>query len=384
MIRHYLPDKDDDSNQAASYFRFIRSTNKTGSVWQYLKRYENATFVRKRLLQDYPSIGIELRNKKADHIADCIRQAEEYFRTASKSDLSIKPLILYYGMLDLVKALMMLGDNPLTLDDAALKSEGMNSHGLTHGTDPSRPSDAQIRDNPKKLLEEFCYTYRRSDSTIFTLLHSCWSDVQIDPGTRFSLGDLASSHPGSWSSFAQYTKRPPKYYKVSAGTFIDAPHHQHYFSFDGNFLFGAYGKTMQRSEEGLDFLESRMPRLTNAYSRETGQTVYGFRSKETPKSLDDFQPHYTFITGEKYTLEDIHPGHPLQPIEIEYLAMFILGSLARYAPQKWLKNVQYTGSNAMFIIEGIINSAPLSFPKMILEELDNGRYTFTGDLAYLG
>src|SRR5438270_8742338 len=115
MIRTFTPDR--EATPAKQHLGFVRSENKNRSIWQYLKRYENPEFVAKKLKKDYPGIASSLRKQKAQHIVDCIRQAESYFNTANMSELSIKPLILYYGMLNLAKALMLFGDNSLTLED---------------------------------------------------------------------------------------------------------------------------------------------------------------------------------------------------------------------------------------------------------------------------
>src|ERR1035437_283704 len=93
MIRDFTPDRSEKTRASKPTLSFVRSENKVRSIWQYLKRYEDPTFVNRRIQVDYPSVVETLRNKKAQHIADCIRQAEAYFQTASTSDLSIKPLI---------------------------------------------------------------------------------------------------------------------------------------------------------------------------------------------------------------------------------------------------------------------------------------------------
>jgi len=362
---------------------FVRSENKVRSIWQYLKRYEDPVFVEKRIQADYPSVGETLRTKKAQHIADCIRQAEAYFKTASTSDLSVKPLILYYGMLDLVKALMLFGDNPLTLGDDTLKLEGLNSHGLTHATRDA--SDIAIRDDVNNLLEEFCYTASRNNSsTVFSLLHECWSATKPSSGVRVVLGDLLSAHPSTWRSYAEHTSEVPKFFNVRDSFRLTAKGYEHFFTFDSAFRFDTYGFQIGKSEDNNRFLQEQLPRLATLYDNQTGLSPYEYASKSIPTSLEEYQPVYKASTGESYTMADAIPDVPVHPIELEFLTMFILGSLTRYAPQKWLKNVQYEGGGEMFVVEGVINSASVSFPKMILEELDNREYIFTGDSSYWG
>lgn len=384
MLRNFTIDRHEQTRRDRPVLSFVRSESKVKSIWQYLKRYEDPAFVVQRIKTDYPNVEKSLRDKKAQHIADCIRQAEEYFKTASGSDLSIKPLILYYGMLDLVKAIMLLGDNRLTLEDNVLKSEGLNSHGLSHSVMPNTDDEA-IRDNPDNLLGEFCYTKSAMTSnSVFSLLHQCWSSARLAKNTRIELGSLLSAHPATWQSYTEHTKKIPKYFKVKDGFRTTKNGYEHILLFDATFPFQAYNQKIGKAEENNAFLQQQMPRLASLYDNENISTPYGYVSKKIPNSLEEFQPAYRASTGESYTLADVIQSNPLHPIEIEFLTMFILGSLTRYAPQKWLKNVKYGGLGEMFVVEGAITSATVSFPKMILEELDNRDYVFTGDSSYFG
>lgn len=383
MIRNFTPDRAERTRASKPALSFVRSENKVRSIWQYLKRYQDPAFVEKRIRRDYPGVADALRKKKARHIADCIRQAEEYFKTASTSDLSIKPLILYYGMLDLVKALMLFGDNALTLDDSTLKLEGLNSHGLTHGTKDA--ADETIRDKVGNLLEEFCYTSSRgTSSTVFSLLHECWSVSKPSSGVRVVLGDLLAAHPGTWRAYSDHTTVMPKYFKAESSFRTTVNGDEHFLMFDSTFQFNTYGFNPGPATDANLWLQQQMPRLASLYTGDSVYSPYGYIHNGIPTSLEGYQPTYRSSTGEQYTMADTVASLPLHPIEIEFLTMFILGSLTRYAPQKWLTNVQYAGGGEMFVVEGVINSVPVSFPKMILEELDNREYTFTGDSSYLG
>lgn len=369
-----------------------------------MKRYQSPAYVQKRLSNEFPNFNANLKQQyhqrqstqsyqsnsatikkqKAQHIADCIRQAEAYFNTASRSDLAIKPLILYYGMLNLAKALMLFGENPLTLEADVLKKEGLGYHGLT--INPKNSSDTAIRDKHDEILEEFCYvsTPRANQETVFKLLHQCWSDTPLQNTIRFSVGDLASMHPSSWKSYADYTGRDPKYFPAKSSFRTTAQGYEHFLLFEGTFQFLTYQNAVPVGGEGNKFFENYIPRLATLYNRDTVYSPYGYRSKRIPTALDEYQPVYHANTGESFTMADSTAGIPLHLIEVEFVMMFILGSLTRYAPHKWLKDVLYEGGDAMFVIEGFINSVSQSFPKLILEELDERQYTFTGDSAYWG
>lgn len=380
MIRPFISDM--SVNYSKSQLYYISSVNKESAIWQYLKRYQNIDFVKERLSEEFPGIkDRKLKKIKSQHIADCMRQSEEYFSSAKTADLSVRPLILYYGMLDLVKALIMFSDNTFTLETALLKSEGMADHGLTHGAREGT-HDERIRDNLKDILGEFCYT--KGPKSVFGLLHSCWSSTPLKGNLRFEVGDLASMHPSSWLSYAEHTSNSPKLYPAQASFREPAEGPEHFLQFNSTFNFMTYIDHVPSADEGNNYLESVMPRLASLYSRDSVYSPYGFRSKALPLSLEEYQPIYQDSTGRSFTMADPNAGIPIHLIEVEYIMLFILGSLTRYAPQKWLANVSYVAGDAMFVIEGFINDTFISFPELVLEELDRHNYIFSGDASRWG
>ncbi len=380
MIREFKPDHSADNANRSLYF--VRSEDKYRSLWQYIKRYQNPSFNDRLLKKRFRTMSNTLRKQKAQHIADSLKQAEAYFNTARSSELAIKPLILYYGALNMVKALMMFADNDLTLENAVQRANGLTKHGLTNGA--SVPADEAIRNDSSNLLEEFGIV-TGVDRTVFSLLHSCWSDTPLPNGARLELGDLASMHPSSWRSFKEHTGLPPKYFKIEGASFrTTARGEEHIVHFGGTFNSLLYQATMPVGQDNIfAFFESQLPHLSSLYSRET-QPQNSFYSNSMPTNIDEYLPAYREPTGTHFVIANPSIGQPLHLIEVEFTMLFILGNLTRYVPQKWLDNVNYGNKGEMFVIEGFLNSVAFSFPKLIFEELEEKDYTFTGDVAYWG
>lgn len=380
MIREFIPDHTADHASGPLYF--VRSEDKYRSLWQYIKRYQNPSFNDKLLKKRFPSMATSLRKTKAQHVAESLKQAEAYFNTARASELAIKPLILYYGALNMVKALMMFADNDLTLENTVQRANGLNSHGLTNSA--STPADTIIRNDNTNLLKEFGIV-TGVDRTVFSLLHSCWSDIPLPKGSRLELGDLASMHPNSWRSFKAHTGKSPKYFKIeSAGFRTTARGPEQLVSFGGIFNSMLYQPTMPIGEDSIfAFFENHLSQLSSLYSRET-QPQSSFYTNIVPTNIDEYLPGYREPTGTQFVMGNADVGQALHLIEVEFSMLFILGNLTRYVPQKWLDNVNYGSKGEMFVVEGFINSVAFSFPKLIFEELEQKDYTFTGDVAYWG
>ncbi len=378
MIRDFKPDHTSDHASGPLYF--VRSEDKYRSLWQYIKRYQNPTFNDKILKKRHPAMASGIRKVKAQHVADALKQAEAYFNTARSSELAIKPLILYYGALNMVKALMIFADNDLTLENTVQRDKGLNTHGLTNGA--SSPADEAIRNDSTNLLEEFGLV-NAVDKTVFSLLHSCWSDTPLPQGTRLELGDLASMHPNSWRSYKAHTDKPPKYFKIEGASFrTTARGPEHMVVFGGLFNSMLYQPTMPTGQDNIfAFFEGQLSQLATYYSRET-QPQSSFYTNTMPNNIDEYLPGYREPSGTRFVMKNINAGQALHLIEVEFAMLFILGNLTRYVPQKWLDNVNYGNKGEMFVVEGFINSVAFSFPKLIFEELEEKDYTFTGDVAY--
>lgn len=371
LTRPFNPDK--SLNPQKTLLKFVRSENKNQSIWQYLKRYQNQKFVQSRLRTMSPTLSIYYVNKKSLHISESMKQAEAYFEAALKSDLSVRPVILYYGMLNMVKSLIMFADNKHVLD-----SREMEYHGLNHRA-KSNTNDSNIRKDQNNLIDEYCYI--SSGPSIFKLLHACWSNIDLNASMRFSIHELTSMHPNTWKTLADHKNIIPKLF-IAEGGFRTTKSKEHVIKFSPTTQFLIYQKSA--SEDAWDFLERSIPTLRVNYHRNLNQ-AFEFVSNMMPICIDEMVPNYKSISGERYTTTEIDAltrTLRIHPIEVEFIIMFILGSLARYAPHKWLKNVQFEGGVDMFILSGILESANYSFPNMILEELDGEEYTFAGNVSY--
>jgi hypothetical protein len=379
LIRNYKPDK--EISHPKQFLNFSRSVDKYGTIWQYLKRYQNIDYVKKRLKTDFPAMSTRLINGKSRDISDLIKQGESYFEASKKSDLSIKPLILYYGMLNLTKALIIFADNKYTLKSKGFGKESLESHGLNIRVKSTNPSDLTIRNNNSDLISEFCYV--QNSASIFKLLHACWSKNDLNKNMRFTVGDMLSMHPSSWKTYTSYCGQSPKLFLIDGGGFRTSTKYEHVIIFHSTTQFPLYNQLP--GETAPQLLARLIPRLKKYYSENPAHS-FEYISKAAPRSLDEMVPNYRSIAGERYTLSDASTGSggniALSPIEVEFILLFIMGSLTRYIPQKWLGGIRYETSDQMYMLEAILNSVIISYPKMILEEFEGEEYTFTGDVSY--
>lgn len=91
------------------------------SIWNEILIYETRDLVEKHQIKMF---GRKPSAKKLDQITSNFVQAREYFQSAELSNITVKPLLLYYGVMAMSKGLI------LSLDKNITEEQFKSSHGL--------------------------------------------------------------------------------------------------------------------------------------------------------------------------------------------------------------------------------------------------------------
>ena len=124
--------------------------------WQSLSRFESYDFVSRwyqKAHQRKPNAA------KVSQINACFIQGREYFSNAASSAMSVKPLLLYYGVLSLSRG-VILANNPNKKEESLKKSHGLEQ-GNWQGT---------LKGGIKDVLE---LQIRSTDGTFSELVEVC-------------------------------------------------------------------------------------------------------------------------------------------------------------------------------------------------------------------
>jgi hypothetical protein len=100
-------------------------------AWSHLRRFQNVPFVAKTIsqLQALPSKEKSNVKKQAEQIRACLQQAEEYFEAAQAVSLVTRPNLLYYSVMSLALAeILMKQSGESSLDKARAEHR---HHGLS-------------------------------------------------------------------------------------------------------------------------------------------------------------------------------------------------------------------------------------------------------------
>jgi len=91
------------------------------NIWHYLREFESKEIIKRFILNKY---SYNISTEKAIEINSAFIQGREYFTSSQDADISVRPLLLYYGIVSLSRGLILL------LDKNSREQNIKPSHGL--------------------------------------------------------------------------------------------------------------------------------------------------------------------------------------------------------------------------------------------------------------
>lgn len=355
----------------------MRSSDILGTIWKYLGRYKSVKYV-KSVLTPQLIKNSSLVNNKAEQIAFTIRQAEDFFLSAKEGDISIKPLLIYYGILGLAKCLIISGDNPYTLDATPLNYAEHGTHGLSWKVNVADHSQVSARKSGV-LTKEFCITKTKG---IYPLFRKCYADVLPPNNTKIDIKTLLSMIGENWQIYHSYFSEAPRVYGCddpkNGDVQVIGDSKQIISGFSDYYhLFHKRG-----NESTQQCLERLFPELRTLYDNLDNNS---FRSKQDITAMDSQIVFSRSKTLQAFALIQPFNNFKLTDLDIYFLLFFILSNLCRYRQDKWYKISQRTSvPDEFFLIENIFEIVLYKFPLLVLQELEGKDFRFIGDVATFG
>jgi hypothetical protein len=331
-------------------------------TWNALQLYES-TEVLKQLAKE--RIGFGMTSGQAMDIRSCLRQAREYFHSAGVADITVKPLLLFYGISNLSKALTMLygGKERSRLCNLS------PSHGLDHIDTFVTPLDeVACKISNTGTFPNFNEvvakneTLTHADIRVQVINASSASLVDIELSLRdllVSVPELRVLYPLTYGSFntilqAELSKRSDGYrlglYSSMGRTlWLPAPEREETEALVGEFLQVEGSQAFYHPYH----TEIHLPALPNSESHwvEVAKTESGFRG---------------------LLVSQQHEGQLLAPLSVQFLGLYILGMIVRYRPDLWIELTQLGHNDRpLAITKAFIDHCEASFPQGVLALLAN-------------
>jgi hypothetical protein len=307
------------------------------SAWDSLRYLETEPTARQFLTECYQQAGFEHPERQA--YQHCTRfvyiwiQARQYYQAAAQADLLIRPLLLFYGCVQMLKGCM------LASDPAYPQSSRMLQHGVT---------TRKMKKSPYRLLED---EIRPQKEGLFAHAADVW---KLSPlAERYKIKQL----------FASLPEMSGLYGKIVAPT---------------DWLF------VQASEKGSLLFFPQEKQGTLSYSLDT---FVGYLNRLAPKDVH-FQPEgkQVRLQGDAASLREhplfvMSPNHnmyfwngaeediPLPQWAVHYLLLYQLGMLCRYETEWWGELVLTQSLAEKLLVERFLSLHQDMFPRIIMDLL---------------
>lgn len=340
--------------------RAIGETDLLSKQWETLANYESIELVRR----DYQSRhGRTPNTTHAREIAAPVSHARAYFRSAKNAEQTVKPLLLYYGVISLSRGLI------LSLGRGRREASLAPSHGLTikewqnvlAGPNPDF-SKLQVTVNGSGTFVELAQVtnnkslLRGSSSAV----NVTYLNPAIPTGAKFTLGDVLARIP-----YLQDHNKRWRDLKLCWPFSIQAG--------DGPEAFVKFNKT-NNGEVTTEFCKALLKDTAFVFDNETAEQIIfkGPNSQNAlPGMVDEVNPAMLNIGS--LWLTAMYPGGlKLSKLAATFLLAYILGMLVRYFPAQWTALVRgQIDDAALPTISAAIEYIETVYPQLVLDFLSD-------------
>ena len=341
--------------------------------WQSLSRFESYDFVDRWYQKTHKR---KPNAAKISQINACFIQGHEYFSNAALSEMSVKPLLIYYGVLSLSRG-VILANNPNKKEESLKKTHGLEPHDWQGALKDGIKAVLEVRirctDGTFSELVEVChnlhtmYKFQGPTDTKGSGGHNLGEIKFVSDGSFLTLDDLISRLHQTAGLYGELTGRRPK---VFGGCRIASHPPGTHFAFP---LLGIPSE-LKKLADGKDVIIGSSNQVSPGLmqSDDAGDSLifahansvaYKFAEKMFPVS------HYSGGRAMQVIL-DFPNGDKMTEFFKLYLVSYCLGMLARYYPSVWMALLRNEkGDFAQPLLIGAVEAIESDFPEKVLHQL---------------
>ena len=293
-------------------------------IWQRLLSLESRDMVQQRFKRIHDRT---LNAQRAGEINAAARQAREYFRNASASDYSVRPLLTFYGVACLSRALMLLMKTKGG-EESLIAGHGLQAVAWREVMDKSIPNAlsrlGELRISTQKgLFSDFLVLTGNA-----TLLHHKSTGVtghiahlQPSYGTEIALGELLARVPDLSADYAS----------VSAPQCAEVDRFS--YSTENGLEVRLIWKYAAETAEAYGRLGYSVASDGNGQSMKCDPAT---AQKEPPLFVNAYVQKLLGSVHNLYVAVPFPGGIRLSQFAMTYVISYALGMLVRYYPTHWI------------------------------------------------
>ncbi|MEX2104693.1 MAG: YaaC family protein, partial [Bacilli bacterium] len=302
--------KDERTEAMSQPTKYINSENPYSKMWDTFVYFESEATTKSFLHKHYEMVCDDAKHRAYDNATKFIyfiKQAREYYNTAVKSHVLVKPLLLYYGMMSLLKAVV------IKYDPFYPNNTGVLRHGMT--TRKLKKTNYVFHEDEVKIQKEGLLPHFAS------LIHS--PVLRSQP--KYRIQHLISLLPEIKDSYERlYEKKiilpvtvgqhQPGFLKiVMSESVLDHFH----FTLSGFLQFLNRGNDLQPFQA-----------INETHSKTIEFSVSPDHMMKHPRFIQDYKGEQFFLTHSEELLN-------IPESCIHYIIMYQLGMLCRYETELW-------------------------------------------------
>lgn len=355
--------------------RIVGTKNEEEELWRYLRLFSQEKFVQEKMKNSHQEMKSDELKNISFRISACIKHAEEYYSAAKSVSLSTKPLLLYYGMYSLAKALIYFREPDI--DTNSLKHHGLlypqfdgTPEEFVNATTVLRPTGVFYHFS-KYTQHDYCY-FMATEIQAGDIESSfyLWQKAELDrfsENDEFILEELLKGIPELFDVSSLMGIIGMELYKIS----LDLEKN---ISGNWNRLLSFYKSKNNGFTKEL--LLTKFPELRNDKEivRETSDIISFDRSLyENWKTLMPTELVQSTSGGKFLASRD----NQVSDMNANFIVMFILSNIVRYKPPLWQEILD---TKYKIIVETLVSNSERKFPHLILNELFDEIIVFREDM----
>jgi hypothetical protein len=297
-------------------------------------------------------------NETVTFISQSLRQGKQFFFHAENAEWSVKPLLLYYGMLSVLKGILAF-----EYPDYFQHADHLN-HGLTIGS------------SVRKTVDMHRDSVALKRSGVFQLARKALKLSKLPDGFTVSLHDLVTRLPEVDPTYRTLFRLPEGQSNCLS---VVAP--------NGHCFIAQNGQWHIEVVVDIERFDSFVQRLGKEFRKEfkfrpNGRlvTIVGSSSSTDMRSVESMLFKHFCADASQQNLwltaavEHDNTRHALTEPEIHYLFCFYLSNLARYQPHIWSEVLSGKNNQAVTVVKEAINNAEHKFLILIQKHIHLLRY----------
>lgn len=335
--------------------KIVNCTDPYEKMWHLFAFYQNEEVAKNRLFTSYLTLtnekeAISLAYQNTLKFIYLLKQGVTYFQAVRKNELMVQPLLLYYGMTSLMKALVLIHD-PLYP-----RSTTVLQHGLT--TRKKKKHHYLFVEDIVSIQKEGLLPYFSK-----VVLKN-----MLETRRKYKLFDLLSLIPELQDTVSLLFKCRTML-KIEV---VQSGDDKWKVSFSAEELKGLnihFSSIYHQIQSSLSLADKKISIRDKENSLLFDTTTLKHAQFVQPLILEDYAGNHYFY----YKKTD----HMVDNLVSFYLIMYVLGMLSRYDSEQWGEILYSFQSPDLFIIKEFLHIALRKFPNLILNHLYQEKLIFT-------